>query len=133
MTCDTAAGFQLYKACGAAACLLKTFDIIYFGAVAFCDMKTAIIYHPDTYERFTLLHLVAGNNLTWAGFYSASGIWRWQNRGSAMTAKFHEFMWNPGEAEIPGEQCARFRAPKLDDVYCCKVMYIQVQGFYQTS
>ena len=102
LACDTAAGFQLREACGTGACLLHRSKTTYYQAVSDCSNKAAILFQPDTHERFALLEQIFSGQ-AWAGLHKVSGSWVWQS-GHSVDFEFYNFMWSPGQPDTSNNE-----------------------------
>ena len=137
LECDTARGFVLAQTCGAAACVWSSvWGGTYSYAKADCEQKNAILFMPNTYERFALLEFITSRG-TWVGLIKAGATFKWQN-GESVDPAFAQFMWTagqPGNVDN-GEDCGvywrngYFAVSKFHDMSCfASFRYICEQNY----
>ncbi|RUS76399.1 hypothetical protein EGW08_015829 [Elysia chlorotica] len=120
LTCDTAAGFQLYSLCGAAACIMPfSTGHTYENAKAQCSAMNSVIYMANTFERYALLEAISPE-YSWARVIRSGNAWQ-SDDGGFLEPDFSSFMWSygqPNNFEQGSEDCAaRTYAVFLDKLH----------------
>ncbi|RUS81656.1 hypothetical protein EGW08_010573 [Elysia chlorotica] len=133
LDCDTAAGFRLFQKCGAAACLLPVLiGDGYISARSDCTSRGALMFAPDSAERFALLQAVVAANASfhtymWVGLTKFGGVnsWSWESGRNADNDLYKLYMWASGQPDNNFmELCAGYSymlPQKLMDMSCSLV------------
>ncbi|GFR82413.1 hypothetical protein ElyMa_004096400 [Elysia marginata] len=127
LNCNTAAGFQRYEACGAAACLRDSLSsMTYFNAKTECESINATMFSPNSPERFALLEAAIDENpafhtLIWVGLNKFTGTWAWET-GEDMDSDTHAVVWASGQPDNDfSKTCAfyqQFTFQKIHNAQC---------------
>ncbi|GFS18993.1 asialoglycoprotein receptor 1 [Elysia marginata] len=125
LSCDVAKGFRLYEHCGTAACVFNyASSRSYSFARSYCSSLNAVVFVPNSHERFALLEFIAsqlGFSNTWVGLIRAdsNSPWSWEN-GKVADPNFLSPLWGIRQPdEYPADLCAKStQSDKLHDVPC---------------